>query len=72
MAIKCFSNDLSKFDPVLPIQISEIVPQFQIVIYGELGSAKGMLFAQHEMNLELNLLVLHSILQSSFLPKRAA
>ena len=53
-------------------QISEIVPQFQIVIKGELGNAKGMLFAQHEMSLVCNLVLLHSTLQTSFLTKHAA
>ena len=51
--------------------ISVIVPQFQIVLHGELGNAKETMFAQHEMNLVLNLLLLHSTLQTSILPKRA-
>ena len=53
------------------LQISEIAPQFKIVIHGEIGSAKGM-FAQHEMNLVWNLLLSYSTLQTSIHSKRAA
>ena len=61
-------------DPVMSLQSTNVRNRSSIsnLIHGNLRSAKGMLLAQHEMNLLRNPLLMHGTLQTSFLTKRAA